>query len=195
MRAGAGLARWDIPVLRTAPWLRAAKTTNGSHACFSDWGWFPWVFHELLPARATEPDCHLQPLLAAPPATATCQGRSCAAHGAGGSSSPHLRPGAGGCFQQWHRGWGGTWPCHSSVPSLCPCSAVPSMQRSRSPASAAADGAGNPTAGGGNGHKSKSALPNAPAGSEPNLPPRGGTPGTVVTSRGPAAAVNGVGPR
>lgn len=83
-----------------------------------------------------------------------------------GLAAPPPAPAAGhgGCSQQ--RGWGGTRPW--------PCSAVPSMQWSRNPAR---DGGGNPTAGGGNGHKSKSALMKAPAGSEPDRPPRGGTPG------------------
>lgn len=104
-----------------------------------------------------------------------------------GLAAPPPAPAAGhgGCSQQ--RGWGGTWPCPSSSPALCPCSAVPSVQRSRNPNR---DGGGNLTAGGRNGHKSKSALTKAPAGSEPDRPPRGGTPGTVLASRG----LHGVGP-
>lgn len=61
-QAGAGLARWDM-----APQQQALKTMKASRTCFSDSGGFPRA-HELFTAQAhaAQPDCHLQPLLAAP---------------------------------------------------------------------------------------------------------------------------------
>lgn len=59
-QAGAGLARWH-----TAPQPQALKTMRASCTCFSDSGRFPQA-HELFTAHAVQPDCHLQPLLAAP---------------------------------------------------------------------------------------------------------------------------------
>lgn len=59
-RAGTGLARWDL-----APWPQALKMMKASCTCFSDSRRFPRA-HERFTAHAAQPDCHLQPLLAAP---------------------------------------------------------------------------------------------------------------------------------